>query len=242
MDIRGKVALVTGGARRVGKAITLALAKEGARIGLHYNRSREAAEKTRREAEKRGSEVFLLQGDFSKIDVVRDVVEECYQHWGQLDILINNASVYYKTPLDAVTEDQWDELLSINLKAPFFCARAAAKVMKNHGKIVNIADVSGYVPWPDFVPYCASKAGLIAVTKGLAKALAPNVQVNAVAPGTVLLDDDASESRAEEIKKQTLLKRIGSPQDIANTVIFLLKGSDYITGETIAVDGGSLLV
>jgi len=241
MDIRRKVALVTGGARRVGKEIVLALAEEGARIGLHYNTSHDAAEKTKQDAEKQGAEVFLLQGDFSKIDVVNNVVEKCYRHWGQLDILINNASVYYKTPLDDVTEEQWEELLDINLKAPFFCATAAAKVMKNQGKIVNIADVSGYAPWSDFIPYCASKAGLIAMTKGLAKALAPNIQVNAVAPGTVLLGDDASEKHAQEIKKQTLLKKIGSPKDIANTVIFLLKGTDYITGETIAVDGGSLL-
>lgn len=242
MEIRGKVALVTGGARRVGREIVLSLAREGARIGLHYNTSRDEAEKTKHAAEEHGTEVFLLQGDFSRIDVVQDVVEKCHRHWGQLDILINNASVYYSTPLDAVSEEQWDDLLSINLKAPFFCARAAARMMKNAGKIINIADVSGYIPWSDFIPYCTSKAGLIAVTKGLAKALAPDIQVNAVAPGTVLLGDDALETHAQEIERETLLKRIGSPQDIANTVIFLLKGSDYITGETIAVDGGSLLV
>lgn len=241
MEIPGKVALVTGAGRRVGKAIALALAQEGTRIGLHYNSSQKLAKEVELEIEELGGEACLLQGDFSKLDAVKNVVSRCHEHFGQLDILINNAAVYYKTPLTQVTEQEWDQFLDINLKAPFFCAKFAAEVMQAGGKIVNITDVSGFTPWADYLPYCVSKAGLISATKGLAKALAPNIQVNGIAPGTVLLEENASEAHAQAIKKGTLLGEIGSPKDIADTVVFLLKAGDYITGEVISVDGGSRL-
>ncbi|MFQ5770280.1 MAG: SDR family NAD(P)-dependent oxidoreductase, partial [bacterium] len=135
-------------------------------------------------------------------------------------------------------------LLNINLKAPFFCAQYVAKYMKKQkiGKIINLADVAGISPWPGYIPYCASKAGLIAITKGLAKTLAPKIQVNAIASGTVLLQEDTTKEFENEIKNLSLLKKIGTPADIVNTVVFLIKGSDFITGEVITVDGGRLLV
>jgi NAD(P)-dependent dehydrogenase (short-subunit alcohol dehydrogenase family) len=171
------------------------------------------------------------------------VVDGCARHFGRLDFLVNNAAVYYKTTFGSVTEEAWDSLLSVNLKAPFFCAQFAAKIMKRNGfgRIVNIADVAAMAPWPDFIPYCASKAGLVSVTQGLAQALAPEIQVNAVAPGTVLMADSASEEYTEQIRRNTLLQRIGTPEDIANAVLFLLKHGDYMTGSVISVDGGRLL-
>jgi NAD(P)-dependent dehydrogenase (short-subunit alcohol dehydrogenase family) len=143
----------------------------------------------------------------------------------------------------ATTEEDWDTLFDVNLKAAYFCAKSAAAIMlkQKSGKIINIADVSAYSPWPDYIPYCTTKAGIIAMTKGLAKRLAPDIQVNAIAAGTVLLDEAASDTYQRIIESETLLKRIGSPQDIVRTVLFLLGETDYITGAIIPVDGGKLI-
>jgi NAD(P)-dependent dehydrogenase (short-subunit alcohol dehydrogenase family) len=172
------------------------------------------------------------------------MLESCRQHFGRIDILINNAAAYFKTPLLNATEEDWDRLIDVNLKAPFFCAKLAAGYMKEQGsgQIINISDVAAYNPWVDYLPYCISKAGVATLTRGLAKELAPEIQVNAVAPGTVLMSEDASEDYTSAIRERTLLKRIGQPRDIANTILFLLEGSDYITGAVIPVDGGSSLV
>jgi NAD(P)-dependent dehydrogenase (short-subunit alcohol dehydrogenase family) len=244
MELKNKVALVTGGAMRVGKAIALGLAKEGVKIALHYNRAVDKARQTQSEIESAGGEALLLQGDFSKVAEIEKVVKTGYEHFNRIDILINNAAIYFRTPFGETSEKQWDELLSINLKAPFFCAQFASHFMKKQksGKIINIADVAGISPWPGFIPYSASKAGLISITKGMAKALAPEITVNAIASGTVLMQEEASEQEAEQIKNLTLLKKIGSPEDIVNAVIFLLKGSDFVTGEVLVVDGGRLLI
>lgn len=244
MDLTDKVALVTGGAVRVGRAIALGLAKEGVKIGLHYNQSFEKAKQTKSEIESLGGEALLVQGDFSKVAQIDNVVNRCCQQFHRIDILINNAAIYFKTPLGETSEEQWDRFLDINLKGPFFCAQYVSEVMKKQesGKIVNIADVAGISPWPCFIPYSCSKAGVISMTKGLAKALAPNIQVNAIASGTVLIQEDPTGKLEKEVKELTLLKRIGKPEDIVNTVVYLLKGSDFITGEVITVDGGRHLV
>lgn len=243
MDIKSKVALITGGAHRVGKAMALGLAKEDVKLALHYNQSEHAAQETLSEIQSLGKKAILIQGDFSKVDQIEKVVNTCYEYYQSIDILINNAAVYFKTPLLETSEEQWDELFNINLRAPYFCSQVAAQMMKkqNSGKIINIADVAGISPWPDYIPYSATKAGLISITKGMAIALAPQIQVNAIASGTVLMTENATSDYTNKIKDETLLKKIGSPQDIVNTVIFLLKGSDYLTGEVIVVDGGRLL-
>lgn len=243
MDLTNKVALVTGGAHRVGKAIALGLAKEGMGIALHYHKSDRQAEDTAAELRSLGTEVLPLEGNFSNVAEINRVVQTCVGHFKQLNVLINNAAVYFKTPVGQATEKDWDKLFDINLKAVYFCAQAVSSIMKKQksGKIINIADVAGIDPWPDFIPYSASKAGVIAVTKGLAKALAPDIQVNAIASGTVLMSEDATEDYSNHIKDMTLLKRIGTPKDIVNTILFLLKGTDFVTGEVVAVDGGRLL-
>jgi len=244
MNLENKVALVTGAAHRVGKSIALGLAHEGMKIALHFNRSQELANQTLEEIEALGAKAFAIQGDFADVAQIKNVVKKCHEHFEQIDVLINNAALYFKTPVGETSESDWDNLIDINLKAPYFCAQYVSSLMKQqkHGQIINIADVAGISPWPEFIPYSASKAGLIAVTKGMAKALAPNIQVNAIASGTILMSDDATEEYKNEIKDSTLLKRLGTPDDIVNAVIFLLKGSDFITGEVVVVDGGRLLV
>ncbi len=244
MNLQKKVALITGAAHRVGKAIALGLAKEGMKIALHFNQSQEQANQTLEEIKALGAEAFAIQGDFADVDQIKSVVKKCHEHFEQIDVLINNAALYFKTPIGETSEPEWDGLLDINLKAPYFCAQHVSDLMKQQkrGKIINITDVAGISPWPEFIPYSASKAGLIAVTKGLAKALAPNIQVNAIASGTILMSEDATEEYKTEIKDSTLLKKLGTPEDIVNAAIFLLKGSDFITGEVVVVDGGGLLV
>ena len=244
MNLQKKVALITGAAHRVGKAIALGLAKEGMKIALHFNQSQEQANQTLEEIKALGAEAFAIQGDFADVAQIENVVKKCHEHFNQIDVLINNAALYFKTPVGETSELEWDDLLGINLKAPYFCAQYVSDLMKQkkRGKIINITDVAGISPWPEFIPYSASKAGLIAVTKGLAKALAPNIQVNAIASGTILMSEDATEEYKTEIKDSTLLKKLGTPQDIVNAAIFLLKGSDFVTGEVVVVDGGRLLV
>ncbi len=244
MELQNKVALVTGGAIRIGKAIAISLAKEGVKLALQYNRSSVMAQKTLSQVESIGTEAVLIQGDFTQVENIENVVKTCLQKFKRIDILINNAAIYYKTPLGETTENQWDDLLNINLKAPFFCAQYVSNFMKKQksGKIINIADVAGISPWPGYIPYSASKAGLISITKGLAKALAPDIQVNAIASGTVLMHENITEEFENEVRNMSLLKKIGAPQDVVNANLFLLKGSDFITGEIIVIDGGRLLV
>lgn len=243
MDLHGKVALVTGGARRVGGEISKGLAKAGVKVGLHFNSAESDAKEIAKSICAHGGEVKLLQGDFTKLNEVEKTVHSCVEHFGRIDFFINNAALYYKTPLLTTNEKEWDALFDINLKSAYFCAKSVAAVMlkQKSGKIINIADVSAYSPWPDYIPYCITKAGIIAMTKGLAKRLAPDIQVNAVASGTVLMGDDASAADKNKIEGETLLKRVGSPRDIVNTILFLLGGSDYITGAIIPVDGGKLI-
>lgn len=243
MTLQNKVALITGGAVRVGRALALSLAQQGVNIGLHYHKSKEKAQQVCDEIRSYGASAILLQGNFTKISDIERVVNQCHEHFKKIDILINNAAVYYRTPFGETTESQWDELFNINLKAPFFCAQFVSRYMKQQksGNIINIADVAGIDPWSGFIPYSASKAGLISITKGMAKALAPHIRVNAIAPGTVIMREEATEEERKVIEQRTLLKRIGNPEDIVKTVLFILE-CDYLTGAVIAVDGGRLLV
>lgn len=242
MKLKGKTVLVTGAGRRVGKSIALALAEKGAQVAIHYNRSKKEAQTVVKEIEKRGGTAHAVQGDLAKGRDCERIVQETVKVLGRLDVLVNNAAVFFKTPLFEVTERDWDRTLDSNLKGSFFCAQAAAKVMpKEGGKIINFADWSGFRPYVDYLPYCISKAGVIAMTKGLAKTLAPKIEVNAIAPGPILLPEDLDPVEEEEISRNTPLKKIGSPQDIVNAILFLIEGTDFMTGATIVVDGGRLI-
>jgi pteridine reductase len=217
MDINGKVALITGAAKRIGREIAIELSGRGARLAVHYRSG--AAE--------------------ANMAAVEQLVHDIGERFGRLDILVNSASMFSPATADDATPEHWDSQMATNAKAPFFLAQHAARLMQRTGagKIINIADVAGEVIWPGYLPYSVSKAALIAVNRGLAKAYAPELQVNAIAPGPVLFPEYYTEDQKQAAVERTLLKRPGSPRDIVNAVVFLIE-NDYITGEVIHVDGG----
>ncbi|MDH7571351.1 MAG: SDR family oxidoreductase [Armatimonadota bacterium] len=244
MDLNGRVALVTGGAVRVGRAISLALAERGAVVAVNYCHSESAAHALAEEIQRRGGQAAPFRADLSVTAEIDRLVDAVTAQFGPIDVLVNNAAIFPRTPLESVTEETWDQVMAINLKAPFFCARRVGREMvrRGAGKIVNIADVSACHPWPSYIPYGVSKAGLVALTYGLARALAPAVQVNAVAPGAVLFPESFSEKERRRALALVPLKREGGAEAVARTVLFLIEGPDYITGAVVPVDGGRLLL
>ncbi|MBZ0161061.1 MAG: SDR family oxidoreductase [bacterium] len=240
MELHGRTALVTGAARRVGRAIALAMAGRGADVVIHYKSSASEAHETVEAVERLGRRAVAIQADLAEPDQVEALADRAIGVCGKVDVLVNSAAIFRRTPLEHLTLKDWEQFLRINLTAPFLLARRLGLLMRRQGagKIINVADVAGIKPWADFLPYSVSKGMLITMTQGLAKALAPEVQVNAVVPGTVLLAEDYSEKERESIVKGTPLKRIGDSSDIANTVLFLVEGSDFITGQVVVVDGG----
>ena len=243
MEIKGKTALVTGAAKRVGRSIALELAKKGAGIVLHYHRSEEEARDTSSEIKSLGVRCLAVKADLSVASDVKKLALEAAKLSGNVDILVNSASLYFKTPVETATEADWDQLIDANLKAPFLLSTEIGRAMKkkNGGKIINIADWSGFRPYKDFSAYCTSKGGLITLTKSLARDLAPNVCVNAIAPGPILMPPDMSDHEKEAIAKTTALGRWGKPEDIGHAVTFLIE-SDYVNGVVLVVDGGRSIV
>ncbi|MBA2341063.1 MAG: SDR family oxidoreductase [Pyrinomonadaceae bacterium] len=242
MNLQGKTAIVTGGAVRVGRAISLALAGRGANVCVCYHSSEKAAHELVAEIENKGTgRALAVRCDVSKEADVRRMFERVRDAMGEADVLVNNAAIFPRRPVQELTEEDFDSVVNVNLKGSYLCALEAGRRMlaeNKAGKIVQIADVGGLVAWPAYTPYCISKAGVIMLTKCLAKAFAPLVQVNAVAPGAVLMEEGATEEEARAAVARNAIKRVGSPEDVANTVLFLIEGSDYITGETLIVDGG----
>jgi NAD(P)-dependent dehydrogenase (short-subunit alcohol dehydrogenase family) len=241
VELRGKIALVTGGARRLGRVIALELASQGASIALHHHRSYEEGGATAAEIRGRGVEVATIAADLADPAEIEVLASSAVERFGGIDILVNSAAIYFRTPVGEVTAADWDRLHALNLRAPFLLTQALAPSLRQRGgRVVMITDVGGERPWPGYLPYGASKAGLIYLTRGLAKALAPEVLVNAVSPGTVLPPESASpEDIAEEVKR-TALKRLPTPEDVARAVAFLC-ASDAITGQVLAVESGKLL-
>ncbi len=241
-----KVVLITGGARRVGAVIARHLHAHNMRIIIHYRSSAKEAQALCDELNKiRADSAAILSADLNNTQTLSPLIQAAQQIWGTLDVLINNASNFYPTPLGTVTEQQWDDLSASNLKGPFFLAQAAAPLLtQQQGCIINLVDIRARQPLKDFSAYCIAKAGLLMLTKVLAKELAPQVRVNAIAPGVVLWPDDENEydeSTRTRILARTPLKRAGTPEDIAKTALFLINQADYITGQVIAVDGGRTL-
>lgn len=239
MEIRGKTALVTGGAKRVGRVIALELAKKGAHLLLHFRRSEKEARETAAEVQKLGVSCSLVQADLSKSADIEAMASKA----AKADILVNSASLYHKTPIETVSEKDWDEFLDANLKGPALLATRMGLCMAKGkgGAIVNIADWSGFRPYKDFSAYCSSKGGLITATKALARDLAPKVRVNAVAPGPVLMPPDMEEAEKDAIAKTTALGRWGKPEDVAHAVTFLVE-NDFVNGIVLVVDGGRSIV
>ncbi len=243
MELKGKIALVTGAARRVGRTIAVRLAERGAALAVHYNRSRAEAEEVVGEIERAGSRARAFGADLERVAEIERMTAEVLAAFGRIDVLVNCASVFYRKPLDELTERDWDLNLDVNLKAPFFLAKFAGAAMRRQGagKIVNIGDWAAIRPYSNYLPYTVSKSGLIGLTRALAKALAPEVQVNCVALGPVMPPEDYSSEENTRLAEATLTKRLGSPEDVANAVLFLCEGTDFATGSTLLLDGGRLL-
>ena len=243
MKLSGCVALVTGGGKRVGQAIALALARHQAHVVISYQRSKSAADETVRRVREIGVQAQALRANLSSADDVKRMMEQIRERFGRLDVLVNNAAIFERTPFDKLTEREWDQHLDINLKGPFLCALYAAPLLKKapRARIINIADWAGERPYNDYLPYCISKAGVIALTKALAKELAPTVGVVGIAPGPILPPPDMTPAEKQRVIKRVPLGHWGSPEDIANTVVFAIEGTDFMTGSTIFVDGGRLI-
>ncbi len=243
MDPNGKVALVTGGARRLGRELSLALARAGADVVVNYFDSATEAADVCHEIESLGRRALPVQGDVAvKADVVR-MVNAAADTFGRLDILVNNASTFETTPLLAISEEAWDRVMAVNLKGPFLLAQAAEPLLRAQGQgvIVNLADLAALQPWPAYGHHGVSKAGLLHLTRVLARAFAPEIRVNAIAPGTVLPPEDYTAAQVESLRGKTPLQRIGSPADVAQALLYLIE-SDFVTGDVIVVDGGRVLV
>jgi pteridine reductase len=236
--LSGQVALVTGAGRRIGRAIALRLAAEGARVVVHYGRSKEQANAVVAEIENSGGHAFSAQADLTQHEDIGRLFDEVERRCGGLDILVNNAGRFAPTPLPEASEAQWDNLLDSNVKAQFFCAQRAAPLLtrSGRGRIVNFASLGGLLAWPKYTAYCVSKAGVIMLTRCLARELAPEVTVNAIAPGTISFPDDAPEIAATFIR-QAPLRRTGEPQDIVDAVSYLVHAA-FVTGQVLVVDGG----
>lgn len=240
--LAGRRALVTGGAIRVGRALSLELAEMGLDVAVHHRSSADAAARTADDCRARGVRAAVVRGDLSTAAGARGVVAEAQDALGGIDVLVNSASNFLPAPFQETTEEQLDLSFAVNLKGPFFCAQAAAPAMTaaGFGRIVNLADVAGLEPWPRFTAHCVAKAGVVMLTKSLAQALAPAITVNAIAPGTVLMPEGASEGATRRSIEKTVLERVGSPDDVAGALRYLLE-ADYVTGHILVVDGGRLV-
>ena len=243
MLLRDRVVLVTSGARRVGQAVAVAVAKRGARLVISYRTAARDAAATVKLIEGTGSEALALRADLTKTADVKRLIDTIGRRFGRLDVLVNSAANFDRAPFDKLSERDWDHALDANLKGPFLCSLYASRLMRRHGggKIINFADWAGVRPYRDYLPYCVSKAGVIGLTKALAKELAPRIQVVAIAPGPIFPPPDMTSAARARIARRVPLQRWGSPQDIANTIVFLIEGTDFMTGSTIFVDGGQLI-
>lgn len=238
MELGGRVALVTGAGRRVGRAIALALAAKKMRVAVHYNSSATEADETVRLALAAGAaDAWTISADLRDPAAITKLVDDVAAHGGALDVLVNSAAEMKRTPFDTVTPEQWDDIMALNMKAPFFCSQAAARHMTKGGAIVNIADLAALETWPEYIPHGISKAGVMQMTRALARKLAPAIRVNAVVPGAVLLPEHWTKDDADKLIRTTPLARLGAPEDVAHAVIYLLE-SDYVTGDAVVVDGG----
>ncbi|HIP71736.1 MAG TPA: SDR family oxidoreductase [Anaerolineae bacterium] len=239
MDPKGKTALVTGGAVRVGKAITLALARAGANVVINYHSSAAAAEETAVTAQSFGVGALPIQADIGNAEQVAAMVTAAKAQFGSVDILINNASLWRQTPFPTDNFDDWHLITNVLINGAFYCANAVAPLMleRGEGAIVNIIDLSVYEPWPNYTAHAVGKSALLAMSRQLALELAPAVRVNAVAPGPVLPPLDFSEEKIAQTAAKTLLNRWGIPEDVADAVLFFVQAG-YVTGELLAVDGG----
>jgi pteridine reductase len=242
MILRGRCALVTGGAVRVGREVVLGLVEAGMRVVVHYNSSSDAADELVAEVRASGGEAEAVFADLSLMEDVARLVERAERAFGGVDVLVNNASIFPEEALLEVTEPLWEETMAINLRAPFFLTQRLGERMRARGEgvIVNLADLAGLQSWSGYAAHSISKAGIVQLTRIAARALAPAVRVVAIAPGTVLPPEDFPEEEIDRLAARAPLRRIGSPDDVVQTLLYLLR-ADFVTGQTIVVDGGRML-
>ena len=239
-SLAGKVALVTGAGKRLGRAVALRLAQEGADVAVHYHSSAKDAQTAVREIEASGRRGVAVQADLGRVDEIRRLVDEAGKHFGRLDVLINSAANFLPGSIISTTEEVWNASLDTNVKAGFFCAQAAAPLLRrSKGAIVNFADAGGLVGWPGYISHSVSKAGVVMLTKVLAKALAPEVRVNAIVPGTITMPGDPPEWEADFVKLAPL-RRTGTANDVADAVSYLVH-AEFMTGHVLVMDGGRSL-
>src|SRR5213079_647087 len=240
MKFSGKVALVTGAGKRLGRAVALRLASEGADVAVHYRGSDAEATEVVAQIEKLGRRAVAMRAELTSVEEIRGLVQRAAHEFGRIDVLVNSAANFLPSSVISTTEEIWDESLDTNVKGPFFLAQAAAPwLRRSNGAIVNFADTGGILGWPGYIAHSISKAGMIMLTKTLAKALAPEVRVNAIAPGTITMPGDPPEWETEFIKL-ALLRRSGKRSEIADAVLFLVH-SKFITGQVLVLDGGRTL-
>jgi pteridine reductase len=237
----GRSVLITGAARRIGAALARGFHAEGANVCIHFHRSAPEAEQLRDELNRaRPGSALSISADLLDLDALPPLVEQTVRAFGQLDVLVNNASSFYPTPLGQITAGNWDDLVGTNLRAPLFLAQAAAGALRSaRGLILNMIDIHAQRPLPEHPVYSTAKAGLMMLTRSLARELAPEVRVNGIAPGPILWPEGGlAPGLQEEIIDKTLLKRSGSPEDIVRTALFFARDATYVTGQILAVDGG----
>ncbi len=237
-DLAGRVALVTGAGRRVGRAIAVALGAQGMRVAVHYNESVAGARDTAGIIEDAGGSAALVRANLTDVTACEQLIDALVLEHGELHTLVNSAAVMMRTPVGSVGEGDWDAMFALNIRAPFFLSQHAAPALRlAGGNIVNIADLAAFETWSGYVPHGITKAAIVQMTRALAHAMAPEVRVNAVAPGVVLLPDGFDPAEAEHLRRTTPLRRIGSPEDVSDAVLYLVR-AEFVTGEIIKVDGG----
>jgi pteridine reductase len=242
MELRGRVALVTGGGRRLGTQMARALAGRGMALAIHHHASVEGARALRDEVTAAGGRAECFAADLSDAGAARALPVRVADAFGRLDVLVNSAAVMHRLGFEETTPEQYDAVLDLNLRSVFFCTQGAAPALRAaRGKVVNLADLAGLQPWPGFAVHSVSKAGVVMLTKVLARSLAPEVTVNAIVPGAVLVPEDYDAKERERLARATPLGRLGSPDDVVAALLYLLEGGDFVTGEVLTVDGGRLL-
>lgn len=242
MQLAGRVALVTGAGRRMGRAFAAALAGRGMAMALHYNASKDGAESLRQEIEAAGGRAACFQADLGDAGAARHLAEQVVSSLGQLDVLVNSAAVMHHVAFEDTTPELYDQVLNLNLRSVFFVSQGAAPFLRRSGgKIVNLADLGGLEPWPGYAAHSLSKAGVVMLTRVLARSLAPDVTVNAIAPGAVLVPDEYTEAERARLADSTPLRRLGQPEDAVQAMLYLLEHGDFVTGDVLVVDGGRLL-
>jgi pteridine reductase len=242
MELRGRTALVTGAGRRLGQAMARALAGRGMAVAIHHHASSTGAGALRDEIRAAGGRAACFAADLTDAMAAAELPRRVVAELGGLDVLINSAAVMHRVEFEDTTPELYDATLNLNLRAVFFCTQGAAPALRAaRGKVVNLADLGGLEPWPGFAAHSVSKAGVVMLTRVLARALAPEVTVNAIAPGAVLVPESYDAAERERLARTTPLGRLGSPDDVVAALLYLLEGGDYVTGEVLVVDGGRLL-